>query len=506
MSRNPRSRRLPSSRRVRRLLLAVALLTTMFGGAAVAGYVYYRQRTGDIYHPHAAFTFESPTALPPAQRGVDRFAWPLYGYTADHQRNFPASATMHPPYTRVWARGGRTLLEFPPVLYANRLFQLADDGFLRAINKRTGHTFWSQRLGILSASSPAVAGGTVYATVMQRHGGTQGGAIVALDAMRGWQRWSRNLPSASESSPLVDHGRVYFGSQSGTVYALDIHSGKVVWTYHAGGAVKGSPTLKYGKLFFGDYSGHVQALNELTGHRVWLASSGGAVFGNGQFYSTPAVVYGRVYLGNTDGRVYAYDSGTGRLDWAKQTGAYVYSSPAVADAPGLGPTIYIGSYDGNFYALDARSGHVRWTYHAGGRISGSPTVIGRIVYLADLGNRRTLGLGISTGHKQFESANGAFDPAISDGQRLYLTGYTTLYALAPAASSAPAIAAKAGRKPTPGSSPSPTASPSPSPATPAPDVHSGPLAFSTCASRFRVILTSRGSGACGVPAPTPATG
>ncbi len=95
-------------------------------------------------------------------------------------------------------------------------------------------------------------------------------------------------------------------------------------------------------------------------------------------------MYGRVFLGNTDGRVYAYDASSGKLDWAVQTGAYVYASPAVANAPGLGPTIYLGSYDGTFYAMNARSGRIDWQYHDGGKISGSATIIGRIVYFANL--------------------------------------------------------------------------------------------------------------------------
>src|ERR1019366_8968388 len=126
--------------------------------------------------------------------------------------------------------------------------------------------------------------------------------------------------------------------------------------------------------------------------------------------------------------VYAYDASSGKLDWAVQTGAYVYASPAVANAPGLGPTIYLGSYDGTFYALDARSGHIDWQYREGGRISGSATVIGRIVYFADLGAHLTTGLGISTGKVVFSMDTGAFDPVISDDHYLYLSGYTGLYA------------------------------------------------------------------------------
>ena len=244
-------------------------------------------------------------------------------------------------------------------------------------------------------------------------------------------RWSRALPSPSESSPLVDHGMVFFGSQNGTVYALNIHNGAPIWTYHAAGSVKASPTLSGGVLYFGDYSGHVQAISERTGRPLWVSSSEGALLGSGTFYSTAAVIYGRVFLGNTDGRIYAYDASTGKLDWAVQTGAYVYSSPAVTNAPGLGPTIYLGSYSGTFYALNARSGQISWQFNTHGRISGSATIIGRIVYFSDLGEHRTYGLGISTGRVLFTLPTGAFDPAISDGKNLYLTGYTGLYAFAP---------------------------------------------------------------------------
>ncbi len=184
-------------------------------------------------------------------------------------------------------------------------------------------------------------------------------------------------------------------------------------------------------LYFGDYSGHLQAISERTGHRLWISASEGALLGSGTFYSTAAVVYGRVFLGNTDGRIYAYDAATGKLDWAVQTGDYVYASPAVTNAPGLGPTVYIGSYNGTFYALNARTGKVRWSFNAHGRISGSATIVGRTVYFADLGHHRTYGLGISTGRPLFQKATGAFDPVTSDGAHIYLTGVTSLFALAP---------------------------------------------------------------------------
>jgi outer membrane protein assembly factor BamB len=410
----------------RRWYALIALVA--IGGLVLAGFIYAHNRTGSIYHPHARFVPEANPSLP--KRGAERFAWPFYGYTKDHTRYFPAPASLRPPFKRVWARGGTALREFPPVLSENRIFQLTDDGTLSAVDKWDGKTMWSRRLGQLSAAAPAVVGDTVYATILSRTGGAEG-RVAALNVRSGAILWSRNLPSRSESSPLVDGGRVFFGSEDGTVYALNGHSGHTEWTYHAGGAVKGSPTLKNGVLYFGDYSGHVQAVSEASGRRLWLAGSEGALLGSGTFYSTAAVVYGRVYLGNTDGRIYAYDVRNGHLDWAYQTGAYVYASPAVTNAPGLGPTLYVGSYDGNFYAIDARSGHVDWSYAAGGKISGSATIVGRYVYFADLGTRRTYGLGVSTGRVAFTMDTGSFDPVISDGKYIYLTGYTGLYSLLP---------------------------------------------------------------------------
>jgi outer membrane protein assembly factor BamB len=416
----------PRSKRVR---VALGVLVVLLAGAGVGGYLYERHRTGNIYHPHAPFVAQPAPKLP--ARGPSRFAWPLYGYTKNHTRFFPAPASLRPPFRQLWAHNTGSLLEFPPVIYGDRIFQLADNGTLSARDKHNGKVLWSRQLGQLSASSPAVNSKTVYATVLSTARGESPGRVWALNTTNGKTRWTRGLPAPSESSPLLDGDKLFFGTQNGLVYGLNARNGATLWTYHADGAVKASPTLSGGVLYFGDYSGHVQAVSERTGRRMWSSGSEGALLGSGTFYSTAAVVYGRVFLGNTDGRIYAYDASSGRLDWAVQTGAYVYASPAVTDAPGLGPTIYLGSYDGTFYALNARSGQISWRFHAGGRISGSATIIGRTVYFADLGDHRTYGLGISTGRVMFIKYTGSFDPAISDGERLYLTGNTGLYALSP---------------------------------------------------------------------------
>lgn len=415
--------------RRRALLLAAAGLLV----AAVAAVVVYEmvvKKPADVSHPDAPFK-PPKAAKPKPARKVDTFTWPRYGFTKTHIRAFDAPPSLRPPFRQVWRLRGETLLEFPPTLKGDRLYQLNDGGTLRAMSKSTGRVVWRRHLGHLAASTPAIDGTRVFATLLERQGGASG-AVFALDARSGRTLWSKKLPARTESSPLVVGGSVYFGSEDGTVYALRKRSGAVRWTYRAAGAVKGSPTLHDSVLFFGDYEGEVHAIRASSGQRVWSTGTNGSSFGrSGTFYSTAALAYGRVYIGNTDGRMYSFVERTGKLAWATGTGNYVYASPAVANVPGLGPTVYAGSYDGTFYAFNARTGGVRWSYAAGGRISGSATIVGRVVYFANLGNRSTVGLNTRTGRRVFAFHDGGFDPVIADTKRIYLTGYSSLYALEP---------------------------------------------------------------------------
>ena len=229
------------------------------------------------------------------------------------------------------------------MIYGDHIFQLADNAVLVALDKHTGHMFWSRKLGALSASSPAVNANTVYATVLSS-GSASPGARVRAQLHRPGDPLVRATSRAGASPrPCSTADASSSARRSGTVYALDARSGNVVWTYHAGGSVKASPTLARRaallRRLLGPRAGDLRAA---PAGGVWVSGSEGALLGSGTFYSTAAVIYGRVFLGNTDGRMYAYDADSGKLDWAMQTGAYVYSSPAVTNAPGLGPTVYIG--------------------------------------------------------------------------------------------------------------------------------------------------------------------
>ena len=407
-------------------------MVVLGAAAAAAAYFLVIKPPGDISNPNVPFIGPSPTPAaktPKTKVNPDAFVWPNYGYTSDHRRQFGDG--VNGPFRVKWLHRAPALTEFPPAISKGRIFQLADNGRLVAMKLETGKILWRRGLGSLSASSPAVVGGRVYVTILEGARGSGRGRIVCLREQGGKVLWSHTLPSRSESSPLVDGGRVYFGSEGGTVYGLDARTGHQDWTYQAAGPVKGSPTLSDGLLYFGDYGGQVQAVRARDGAKVWTSSAGKGLVRSGHFYATAAVAFGRVYIGSTDGRAYSFSAKDGRVAWAHQTGRYVYSSAAVDNVNGAGPMVFFGSYDGTFYALDARSGRQRWTFRSGGKISGSPTIVGDTVYFSDLGRSMTFGLKTRGGKLAFRYKVGAYDPIVSDGTNLYLTGNRSLTALQP---------------------------------------------------------------------------
>jgi outer membrane protein assembly factor BamB len=429
----------PSGGRRRRLVWIVPVLAALLLAAGAVKVL--TGGPGDVSNPDVEFDTAPPTA-PSATTPTpktssakdpfdDGFEWPVYGYTPNRARYLPLDRPLRPPFSLRWKVTGSILLEFPPVLCGRSLYLLKNNGALYAISRRTGKVRWRSKLGYLAASSPACHDGTVYSVLLARGKGIRAGRVVAVAGYTGRTRWSRKLPSRAESSPLVDHDRVYFGSEDGTVYALDTADGAIKWTYKAGGAVKGAVALDGdGRLFFGDYNGQVTALRRADGKQLWKTGTSGGAFGlkSGNFYAGAAVAYGRVYIGNTDGFVYSFSARDGTLAWRHKTGGFVYSSPAIS--PVRGGTVYAGSYDGKLYAFDARTGNVKWTRKSGGKISGGPVVIGDLVFYSNLSRKSTAAVGAATGAPVWSIGRGAFNPVISDGQRIYLVGYTNLYAFA----------------------------------------------------------------------------
>src|SRR5438093_6851006 len=405
----------------RRLTVAGGAIACV-AGVAFAGYFLFVKRPADVACPAPCHL---KTQAQPKKRPSEN--WPVYGYNAERTRYLPTKK-VNPPFSKpLWEFDAGRLLEFSPILVDHVLYDMDKAAIMYAIRAGTGKVIWKKDLGSLNASAAAYSHGVLFASTLEP------GEIVALRAKDGKLLWHHPLPGRSETSPLVYGGKVLVGCECGDILALNPKNGKTIWTVPSDGPVKGGVAVHKGIAFIGNYAGQLFAIRVSDGHIKWEASSQGLSFGRtGSFYSTPAVAFGRVYAGNIDGRVYSFNEETGQLLWSHSTGGYVYAGPAVADTPDSPPTVYIGSADHNFYALDAATGNVRWQKDVGGAILGAGSVIGDTAYVSGIGdNIGTFGYDVNHGGRTFKSPFGEYNPAISDDQRLYLTGSSKILALRP---------------------------------------------------------------------------
>jgi outer membrane protein assembly factor BamB len=400
---------------VRTRVLLIAGLATLVAGGAVAAYLILKRDSDVECPPPCELEVEKP---PRKKETVKTVNWPVYGYDDQRTRYLPTER-VRPPYdASIWSFNAGKLLEFSPVIGERRLFFQDKNSLFYALEADTGKVAWKNEIGDLAASSPAYADGRVFAVTLEP------GSAVALRAKDGKRIWERPLPGRSETSPLVYGKSVIVGSESGDVFALDQKDGDIRWQASTDGNVKGGLALDDGVLYGANYAGQVFAIKASSGEYVWQSSTQGLSFGRGgPVYSTTAVAFGRVYLGSIDTRVYSFDQDTGELLWSHSTGDWVYAAPALADTPKTDPTVYVGSKDQNLYALDAKTGEVRWQQRIGGVILGAASVLGETVYVAGLGpNIGTYGFNVKTGKETFESELGEYNPVISDGHYMYLTG------------------------------------------------------------------------------------
>jgi outer membrane protein assembly factor BamB len=357
--------------------------------------------------------------------------WPMFGRVSarTHYLDKPG---IGPPGKQIWQFDDPTLLEFPPVLYKERLYLADKAGDVRALDATNGKVIWnrqrvnSQGRGSVPAdvTAPTFAGDVLVVAF-------EPGEVIALEPAEGKLEWSTHLPSTLQSSPVAVDNRVYLGSDDGTLWGLSLDNGKQQSVFRAEQSIKASPSLDDGKLFFGDYAGNMYALDESSGKLLWKTDTTTTpAGGSGGFFSSPAIAGGRVYAGRDDGTIFAFDADTGKYSWSYKTGGAVYGSPALAPIPGGGLTVFIGSYDAKLYALDAGSGKVTWS-EAVGPIPGTATVINETVYTSSFKTGNTVGYDLKSHDRVFRYPSPGYTPMISDGVRLFLAGYQSVHSFEP---------------------------------------------------------------------------
>lgn len=164
----------------------------------------------------------------------------------------------------------------------------------------------------------------------------------------------------TKSQPVLNKGKLYFGTDSGLFYCIDAETGKTIWDYKVwfGSDEKmifSSPIVYDGKVFFGAYDGNFYCLDANTGKKIWVYSDCDWVG------SSPCVSIKNnfVYIGleyglwKKRGGVAALDINTGKEKWKDIHESLTHCSPFVTDKNNL---LFCGSNDGIVRIYNSISG------------------------------------------------------------------------------------------------------------------------------------------------------
>jgi outer membrane protein assembly factor BamB len=315
----------------------------------------------------------------------------MFRGTADHSGTYAAPPGHEFGGVRwTFATGGA--VRSSPAILGGVVYIGSTDGYLYALDERTGRLRWRYAGGSAVTASPAVAGGLVFAQ-------TYDGRAFALRAADGRPVWTRSLGPAARlawghesgddyaSSPAITGTRIYIGGIDGNVYALDARSGAVIWRLRTGGRIWSSPAVAGDAVYVGSLDGKLYKADAANGALRWAYATDGAALDSGAFgydrrtiQSSPSVGDGIAYVGSRDGTLYAVDAERGTLRWRFDNSVF-WSNTSPARANGL---VYAGNSDGLFVqGVDARSGKEAWKYTTALQVFASPSVAGDAVYTGD---------------------------------------------------------------------------------------------------------------------------
>jgi outer membrane protein assembly factor BamB len=221
----------------------------------------------------------------------------------------------------------------------NLVYALPKDGSFYAFDTGNGEMIWTTLVGKIAESSPAIGEGIIAF-------GTDGGTIVALDALTGKQKWSYDAGvSDIKSSPVIADGTVIIGSNDGSIYALTAEKGNIKWKYSTGDNVESSPSIKNGVVYVGSKASSFLAIELATGKLKWKFPH------SGQVISAPAISNNVVYFGTRNQFIYGLDINSGTVLWKNSTGENDkdhITSPAIS-----GNVLYAATHSGIVYAYSS---------------------------------------------------------------------------------------------------------------------------------------------------------
>jgi outer membrane protein assembly factor BamB len=242
----------------------------------------------------------------------------------------------------VWrVRPGAPLRGAPTVANEN-VYVVTQDNQLFALNPADGAVRWTgsgavEIAGLLGASSPAAAQGTVVA-------GFSSGELNAYRYENGQNLWQDALARTSistsvtslsdiDADPVIDSGRVYAVGQGGRMVAIELITGQRIWEINVAGIA--TPWVAGDWIFVVTDQAQLLALSRTNGHIRWMTQltryrdvkdKKGRIDWVG-----PILAGDRLILANSGGQIVSVSPYDGSVRSTQDTKMPVSLSPIVAN-------------------------------------------------------------------------------------------------------------------------------------------------------------------------------
>jgi outer membrane protein assembly factor BamB/predicted phosphohydrolase len=166
-----------------------------------------------------------------------------------------------------WSNGNSGVLLSPgacwPVAANGKVFVVAPDRFMTAIDAQTGKTIWrSKQRQVRECVGISEDGNRIYVRCMTD-------TVVAFNSSSSspaevWATHCGYGYDIDPSMPMERDGLVYFGTKNGVVFALDARSGAILWKHRIGGTIASTPVpIENRRVVISDLDGRISLLEEL---------------------------------------------------------------------------------------------------------------------------------------------------------------------------------------------------------------------------------------------------
>jgi outer membrane protein assembly factor BamB len=330
---------------------------------------------------------------------LSQTAWATF--KGDNARTGRALSRLALPITLKWRVHLRSSLYSSPAVADGRVYLGSSSKRVYCLGLDDGKTLWETELpDRVWGSSPTVVDGKVYV-------GAVDGCVYALDAATGArlgqycaQRVGSYIlgqrPDVLDS-PMVQDGRLVFGSDNYDIYGWDLSATAAAWRFTTGDILHDNgAACANGVAYMSSRDGRAYALDLATGAQRWVSAKIAKPYN-----TVPALDDQRAYFSGGDGILHALGLADGKEQWSFKTGDILMSSPAL---DGQGSLVF-GSGDHWVYALSAADGKQSWKFETGDGILGSPLITGELVWIGGF-DKHLYALDLATGNLRWSAEMG----------------------------------------------------------------------------------------------------